>query len=326
MPEIVRDRPRLDPVAVGLVLGYAADRLFGDPRRGHPVAGFGQAALHLESLLYRPRRSRGVLYEVLLVGPVTAAGAVVARRGTGGALIGATALATWIVLGGRSLETEALRVHQFLAAGDLEAARERVSWIVGRDPSQLSADEVARACIESVAENTADAVVAPLLWGAVAGVPGLLGYRAINTLDAMVGHRSERYREFGWAAARLDDLANVLPARLTVIATALARPRTLRALVRAVREDAPAHPSPNAGPVEAAAAAALGICLGGANTYEGVTEDRGHLGNGPSPSASDIPRATSLARTTGVISLGLLLVGRALCRRVLARRSPQAAA
>jgi adenosylcobinamide-phosphate synthase len=133
-----------------------------------------------------------------------------------------TAVATWAVLGGRSLEREALTIQRQLAAGDLDAARRQVRNLVGRDPSRLSADEVARATVESVAENGADALVAPLWWGAVAGVPGLVAYRAINTLDAMIGHRSPRYREFGWAAARLDDLANWIPARLTVLSTAAA--------------------------------------------------------------------------------------------------------
>ncbi|WP_370892718.1 cobalamin biosynthesis protein [Janibacter sp. GXQ6167] len=319
MPDLRRVARRVDPVAAGLVLGYLADRLVGDPRRGHPVAGFGQAALRVEQFTYAPRRSRGVLHEALLVGPVVLIG-LAASRWRSFPAVASTATATWVVLGGRSLEREAREVHRRLEGGDLGGARERVSWIVGRDPSQLSADEVARACIESVAENTADAVVAPLFWGAVAGIPGLLGYRAINTLDAMVGHRSERYREFGWAAARLDDLANAIPARLTVLATMMARPRAVASILHAVREDAPAHPSPNAGPVEAAAAAALGVRLGGANTYDGVSEDRGYLGDGPAPTASDIPRAVSLVRASGVISLGIAVAARSLVRTAIARR------
>ncbi|MGE9808689.1 adenosylcobinamide-phosphate synthase CbiB [Janibacter sp. G1551] len=326
-----RGSAQIDPVGSGLVLGFVLDRLLGDPERLHPVAGFGQIALAVERRLWAPSRARGVAHEALLVTPVILLGALLTpgarpcgRAGTDLGQKAATALvvagSTWVVLGGRSLEREADLLHGMLTRGELDAARDRVRHLVGRDPTELDADEVARACLESVAENTADAVVAPLFWGALAGAPGLLGYRAINTLDAMVGHRTERYRSFGWAAARVDDAANVLPARLTVLATALARPRALHAIARAVREDAPAHPSPNAGPVEAAAAAALGVRLGGANTYEGVAEDRGHLGRGPAPSATDIPRGTALLRSTTWISLGLVVVGRMLVRAARQRR------
>ena len=176
------------------------------------------------------------------------------------------------------------------------------------------------------AENGADALVAPLLWGAVAGVPGLLSYRAINTLDAMIGHRSPRYREFGWAAARLDDLANWLPARLTVLSTAIATGSTsgARHVLTVVARDAPAHPSPNAGPVEAAFAAALGVSLGGSNTYDGVVEDRGRLGDGPVVTVADLGLAVHLERSIGLISLGLIVVARGVVARRRSRRSRRA--
>ena len=167
---------------------------------------------------------------------------------------------------------------------------------------------VARAALESVAENTSDAVVAPLLWGAVLGVPGLLGYRALNTLDAMVGYRNPRYRNFGWASARLDDLANWLPARLAGALAGLAAPlvggRSADA-VRAVVEQAPAHPSPNGGVVEAAFAGGLGVTIGGTNVYDGVAEDRGALGHGPAPRAEDLSRAVRLA---GLVSAASALI------------------
>ncbi len=186
---------------------------------------------------------------------------------------------------------------------------------MGRDPSTLDGVGIARACVESIAENSADAVVAPLFWGAVAGVPGLVGYRAINTLDAMWGHRNERYREFGWAAARLDDVANWLPARATVaINAALVGPRGAAEVIRIVRRDAPAHPSPNAGPVEASWAAALGVRLGGTNHYDGVDEDRGHLGDGPPVTVDDIPRATRHLRNLSTAALVAVVSARVILR------------
>lgn len=314
---------RPDPVAAGLLAGYAADLALGDPRRGHPVAGFGNLAIALEQRTYAPRRARGIVHEALLVGAVVALGAGAARVRP---RLPVVALATWTVLGGRSLTREASAMHDLLAREDLAGARVRIRHLVGRDSSQLSPAELARACVESVAENGADAVVSPLLWGAVAGVPGLLGYRAVNTLDAMIGHRSERYREFGWAAARLDDVANWAPARLTVLSIALATgsPSRARRVLHVVRRDAPAHPSPNAGPVESAFAAALGRRLGGRSTYRGVPEDRGSLGDGPDVGVDDIGAAIRLHHRTATIALGLIVGSRLLTRaaaRGIRRRS-----
>src|SRR5262249_41107178 len=154
--------------------------------------------------------------------------------------------------------------------------------------------EVARAAVESVAENTVDAVVAPALWAALAGAPGVLAYRAVNTLDAMVGHRSTRYARFGWASARLDDAANWVPARVTAALVAAARPARAAAIASAVRHQAPAHPSPNAGVAEAAFAAALGVRLGGRNAYGDRVELRPALGDGPPPAPADVARAVRL--------------------------------
>jgi adenosylcobinamide-phosphate synthase len=213
-------------------------------------------------------------------------------------------------------------VDRHLQAGDLPAARRQVRNLVGRDTRSLDADGIARACVESLAENTSDAVVAPLLWGGLCGIPGLLGYRAVNTLDAMVGHRTTRYNEFGWGAAKLDDLANWIPARAAAAAALLsaAIDRDRAAISRgvtAVRRDAPAHPSPNGGVVEAAFAGVLGVTLGGTNVYEGRPEDRGTLGVGPSPAAYDIGRANRLSRRVGVLALAgaLALAGGKACIR-----------
>lgn len=281
--------------ASGLLLGYAADRLLGDPARFHPVAGFGRAARAVERVLYADSRTRGAAHLTVLLGGTVAVGLAGSR------LPGATALATWTVLGGRSLEHEALAVHALLAAGDLPGARRRLTHLVGRDTSTLSEAEVARAVVESVAENTSDAVVAPLVWGALLGVPGLLGYRAVNTLDAMVGHRSARYERYGWASARLDDVLNLPGSRLAGSLVLLGSRSRARDAWRVWRRDAAAHPSPNAGVVEAAFAGSLGIRLGGTNTYPGGrVEHRAVLGDGRPAEPRDIPRATALARRVGI--------------------------
>ncbi|MET8144439.1 cobalamin biosynthesis protein [Sphaerisporangium sp. NPDC005288] len=251
--------------------------------------------------------SRGTLGLHGMPGPT----GVVGSRGMSAAGVGLTALtalATWAVLGGTTLGREGAYMARALEADDLVAARDRLPHLCGRDPSGLSADELARATVESIAENTSDAVVAPLVWGAVAGVPGLLAYRAINTLDAMVGHRSERYERFGWAAARLDDVANYVPARITgALACVLAplvggSPRRAAAVLR---RDGGRHPSPNSGRCEAAFAGALGVRLGGRNVYAGRVEHRPVLGDGRDPRVGDIARSVRLARAVNLAAAGL---------------------
>ncbi|MDF2746188.1 MAG: hypothetical protein K0S98_472 [Propionibacteriaceae bacterium] len=306
----------------GLTLGFLADAAWGDPRRFHPVAGFGQLAAAVEARSYADRRGAGVRHVGALVGGAYGAGLVLKqatkRRRWLGLLV--TAAATWAVLGGRSLRREATAVQTQLAAGDLPAARLRLQSLVGRDTAELSTEEVTRAAVESVAENTADAVVAPLFWGAVAGVPGLLGYRAVNTLDAMIGHRSSRYLRFGWAAARLDDAANWLPARVAGLLTMATAPLVAGSPTDAWwawRRDGRQHPSPNAGVVEAAFAGALGVRLGGRNVYEGRIENRGVLGDGRPVEVGDIARACRLSRLVSVGALAsviaLRLVRRPAC-------------
>ncbi len=292
--------------AAGLALGYVADSLFGDPARWHPVAGFGSVATTLERRTYADSRAAGVVHVAALVGTLTAAAAVAERRVATHAVLHslATALATWTVLGGASLEREAHLIAGMLESGDLPGARRSLTHLVGRDTSELDESEVARAVVESVAENTSDAVVAPLVLGALVGIPGLLGHRAANTLDAMVGHRSERYREFGWAAARLDDIVNVPGARLTALLATLLGPDP-RGAARAWASDARRHPSPNAGPVEAAFAGALGVRLGGTNTYAERIEHRPVMGGGRATTRTDVLRATRLARRVDLAAAAL---------------------
>jgi adenosylcobinamide-phosphate synthase len=308
--------------AAGLLAGAALDAALGDPRRHHPVAGFGAAAARAEGWLWADSHRRGAAHLALCVLPVTGAAQAAARltRGRPGAGAAATALACWTVLGGASLHREALAIGRALQAGDLDAARRALPALCGRDPERLDAAELARAAVESVAENTSDAVVAPLLWGAVGGLPGLLGYRAVNTLDAMVGHHGPRYERFGWAAARLDDAVNLIPARVTGLLAAAAAAavgghpgQALRTLGR----DGHRHPSPNAGRCEAAFAGALGVQLGGVNSYQGRTERRGRLGRGRAPAAADVARAVRLSRlvSAAAVLLAALLAVAAGGRR-----------
>jgi adenosylcobinamide-phosphate synthase len=298
------------PRAAGLLLGFALDAALADPRRGHPVAGFGRAAAGLERRVWADGKLRGAGYTTACVGLATAAGLVLRAAAARSARreVAVTALATWVVLGGTSLRREAHTVADLLETGDLPAARARLRHLCARDPHELEAKDVARAVVESVAENTSDAVVAPLLWGAVAGLPGLLGYRAVNTLDAMVGYRDDRYGRFGWASARLDDAANVVPARVTGLLTVAVAPLaggSAPGAWRVLRRDGSRHPSPNAGRCEAAAAGALGVRLGGANAYGGRTEHRPELGEGPVPEVADIRRAAGLAAAVGLAAAGL---------------------
>ncbi|MBV9721982.1 MAG: cobalamin biosynthesis protein, partial [Mycobacterium sp.] len=199
--------------------------------------------------------------------------------------------------------------------------------LCGRDPALLDAAGLTRATVESVAENTSDAHVAPLLWATAGGVPVVLGYRAVNTLDSMIGHRSPRYARFGWAAARLDDAANYAAARLTATLVALCAPAVDGSPSRAIRSwrrDAHRHPSPNAGVVEAAFAGALGVRLGGPTQYHYELQMRPVLGDGPPPSLADLRRAVLLSQT--VQAATALLVGLSGAvrsgRRVFPRRSP----
>ncbi|MFB7742649.1 cobalamin biosynthesis protein [Streptomyces sp. NPDC056132] len=303
--------------AYGAAAGLLGDLLLGDPRRGHPVAAFGRAAAAVERALWRDDRGRGALHTLVCAGGAAAAAALASRavRGRPAASVALTAAATWTVIGGTSLGREARAIGGALAAGDIEVARERLPHLCGRDPQSLDADGVARAVVESVAENTSDAVVGALVWGALAGVPGLVGFRAVNTLDAMVGHKSPRYRRYGWASARLDDVMGWPGARLTAVLATLAGADP-RGAARAWRADAVRHPSPNAGPVEAAFAGALGVRLGGTLSYAGRVEHRPVLNApGRAVDVADIERAVRLSRTVGWLTLATAVAARAAVRK-----------
>jgi adenosylcobinamide-phosphate synthase len=279
----------------------ALDRLLPEPPGAvHPVVLFGALMTGLERRLYRDAVRPGILH--VLVGAGLGLGA--------GALMRSTALATSSAVAGRALVATARDVGRSLQVDDIEGARELLPSLVGRDPSGLERGEIARAVVESVAENTVDAVVAPAFWASVAGAPGALGYRSVNTLDSMVGHRSPRYANYGWASARLDDALAWIPARLTVVLVVLVRPHAAKAVWVAVRDQAPGHPSPNAGVAEAAFAAALGVRLGGTNRYGVQVEERVALGTGRPAEVEDIDGAIRLSNdVTAALAAGLALIG-----------------
>jgi adenosylcobinamide-phosphate synthase len=293
--------------ATGAALGLALDRRFGEPRwEPHPVAAFGSMMQRVEEVLYDGSAGRGAAHAATGVALGTAAGAALP-----------VPLATWLAAAGGALRSTADAIGDALVAADLDGARQLLPSLVGRDPEQLDADGIARAVIESVAENTVDAVVAPACWAALAGGPGVLVHRAVNTMDAMVGYRDDRYVRYGTASARLDDAMAWVPARVTAALVAVARPRRATAVARAVRRDAPAHPSPNSGVAEAAFAAALGLRLGGPTPYARGTEARPWLGDGRPPGPPDVAAATRLARdveTALVVGLLALAAGAAARR------------
>jgi adenosylcobinamide-phosphate synthase len=287
-------------------LGLLLDRAFGEPPASlHPVAWFGRAMTLAEHAGYRDSRAAGARHAIL--GVLLGAGA--------GACLGSAALGTGLAVAGRCLGESALTVGRALDRGDLEAARAALPALVGRDPAGMDESEMARAVVESVAENTVDAVVAPAFWAAIGGAPAALGYRAVNTLDAMVGHRSTRYRSYGWASARLDDVAGYLPARLTAALVAGVRPGRAAAICRAVNRQAPGHPSPNAGVAEAAFAAALGLRLGGCNRYGDRVEHRPWLGHGRPPARSDIQPAVRLSSDVNWLLTAVLAAAGLAARR-----------
>jgi adenosylcobinamide-phosphate synthase len=291
----------------GALAGYLADLALGDPRRGHPVALFGRAAATVERLTYRDTKAAGAVHVALMIGALTLLGTAAGRR-TGPWSVAA---ATWVCLGGASLARTGLEMAQLVERGDVEAARRLLPSLCGRDPARLDDAGLTRAALESVAENTSDAAVAPLLWAAVGGVPAVLAYRGINTLDSMIGHRSPRYVRFGWAAARLDDAANYLAARATAALVVICAPLvggSPSAAARVWRRDAARHPSPNAGVVEAAFAGALGVRLGGPTQYLHQLQIRSTLGDGRQPVVADLHRAVALSRAVqagAAVSIGL---------------------
>jgi adenosylcobinamide-phosphate synthase len=278
------------------------DRLLGEPRRFHPLVGFGHLAAALEQKLNNRRLANGLLAWVLAVGPWV----VLAFWLRPYAPFVVDVALLYFALGARSLAEHAEAVARPLREGRLDEARQRVGWMVSRETSQLDESGVAKAGVESVLENGNDAIFGALFWFALLGGPGALLFRLANTLDAMWGYRTERYNLFGRFAARFDDALNWLPARLTALTYALLG-RTRNALC-CWRTQAPGWESPNAGPVMSAGAGSLGILLGGAAIYHGKEEIRPPLGAGPAPMAADLGRAITLIRHSLLLWLTVFLL------------------
>jgi adenosylcobinamide-phosphate synthase len=293
----------LAPLALALLLaaGVALDLLLGEARRWHPLVGFGNLATMLERRLNRgqARIARGLLAWMLAVLPPAAlAWAVCATCGPV-----AHALLLYVGLGLRSLRDHTLPIHAALRDGDLARARWLTSRIVSRDTAQANESDLAKAGAESLLENGNDAVFATLFWFIVAGGPGVVLFRLANTLDAMWGYRTTRFNLFGRVAARIDDVLNYVPARLTALSYVLLAERGRGRAWQCWRTQAPRWSSPNAGPVMASGAGALGVSLGGGAVYDGVFETRPALGSGPAATSADILRAWRLVWRTTVLWL-----------------------
>lgn len=302
------------PVPLEILIAFILDALLGDPRwLPHPVVAIGRLALALESPLRKligHQRAAGIIAVLLVLGATAlVTGAILLLTGWLHPLLGdlAAILLLYFCFAARSLSSHALAVKRSLDAGDLPEARQRVGLLVGRDTEQLDAAEISRAAVESVAENTVDGVTAPLLFALVGGpLPAML-YKAINTLDSTFGYRNERYLEFGWLAAKLDDVANFIPARLTALLTPLAAV-LLKLDGRQAWEifcrDRNNHPSPNGGQIEAAMAGALGVRLGGVNSYFGKESFRPYMGVAKRPLV-----ATTIGEVVRLMWLTALLTG-----------------
>ena len=278
------------------------DRLLGEPRRFHPLVGFGNLAAALERKLNNRRIASGLLAWLLVVGPWLALAFWLRPH----APFAIDVALLYFALGARSLGEHAEAVARPLREGRLDEARQRVGWMVSRETSQLDESGVAKAGVESVLENGNDAIFGALFWFALLGGPGALLFRLANTLDAMWGYRTERFNLFGRCAARFDDALNWLPARLTALTYALLG-RTRNALT-CWRMQAPSWESPNAGPVMSAGAGSLGVLLGGAAIYHGREEIRPPLGAGPAPMAADLGRAITLIRHSLLLWLAVFLL------------------
>ncbi len=294
-------------VTLAILAALALDTLLGEPRRFHPLVGFGRLALALERRWHGDTVWRGLVAVLVLLIPFILLAALT-RFVPHGILL--DTLLLYLAIGWQSLGTHARRVRDALLVNNLPEARRCVGLMVSRDTLPLDPANVSKATVESVLENGNDAVFGAIFWFVVAGAPGAILYRLANTLDAMWGYRNERYRRFGWAAARLDDALNFIPARLTALSYALAG--LTQAALRCWRQQGLYWKSPNAGPVMAAGAGSLGVQLGGPASYHGAIQHRPSLGEGRAPDAEDIDNALQLIRHSLMIWVVALAGGATL--------------
>jgi adenosylcobinamide-phosphate synthase len=307
-----------------MAVAMAVDALVGWPaglfaRIGHPVTWLGALINLLDARCNRNcdapalRRAAGIAAALLVIALAAGVGlALQLEFSHGWSRVVLVGMMSWPFVALRSLHDHVAAVARPLQAGDIAGARVAVAQIVGRDPAILDEAGIARAAIESLAENASDGIVAPVFWGALFGLPGIIGYKAINTLDSMIGHRTERHEAFGWASARIDDLANVVPARLTGLLFALLAPRPLDSMACMIR-DARRHRSINAGWPEAAMAGALGVRLSGPRIYHGSSAEEPWLND-----AARDPRAADIARGLAIYARAMILLTGCLVMLALA--------
>jgi len=290
-----------------LPVSLLIDRILGEPKRYHPLVAYGALVDKIESTLNRgpEKASKGAIAWIVAVLPIVA---LVWLFDT---LIGGwwlSILFGWLAIGWQSLRQHGIWVEQALINNDIAEARQKLSWLVSRDTSQLSSNEISKASIESVLENGSDAIFAPLFWLAVGGAPAVVAYRLCNTLDAMWGYRNQRFEQFGKFSARIDDLLNIIPARLTALTYGLAG--NFRGAMQAWRAQMGQWYSPNAGVVMAAGAGALDLRLGGDAVYHGKSKKRPSLGNGQEPQVADLTNALKLVdRSVYIWAIAALLLG-----------------
>lgn len=283
-------------VAIAMLVALVLDRLLGEPRYFHPLVGFGKLAQAIElrankqNITPSQLKLRGIVSHALLVIPLSAITAYISYRYNSYFVFDVFIL--YLCLGARSLVEHAQQVADALLLKHIEQARTYTSYIVSRDTDKMTETDISRAAIESTLENGSDAIFAPLFWFAIGGAPAVVFYRLSNTLDAMWGYRTERYLHFGWAAARLDDVLNYIPARMTALIYACVG--HFQSAIQCWRTQAAGCKSPNGGPVMSSGAGALALQLGGPTRYHGTLEDCPLLGCGDRPLAPDIMKATDL--------------------------------
>jgi len=296
-------KKRIAKQMLGAGVGLLLDRALGEPpSKVHPVALFGKVMTRTEMFLWRGNRASGVNYGVFGLAVAATASMFFSSPFFG------TAIGTYLAIAEKSLLDNATSIESSLKRGDLASVRRQLPSLVGRDAENLDENCAARAVVESVAENSSDAVIAPMFYGALLGGSGAIVYRAVNTMDAMVAYRNAQYLHFGWFNARLDDFANYMPSRLAGL-LAWSVPIGRSPGPASILADAAGHPSPNAGVIEATYAHKLGIRLGGENSYQGAVEVRPEMGDGRGAMPSDIAGAVELCRKSDTLFATILMAG-----------------
>lgn len=298
-------------IALSLLIALLLDYLLKEPKRFHPLVGFGNLAIEIEKRLNQRtatenrQKRAGIIAWLLAVIPLSFIALIIELLLSGSAVFSAVVggVVLYLAIGWQSLLSHALAIAKPLNQGDLDSARTAVGMIVSRDTSELDEKAVASAATESVLENGADAIFAAIFWFCLLGIPGVVLYRLSNTLDAMWGYKNERFLHFGWCAARIDDLLNFIPARLTALSYALVGETKIA--LDSWKQQAPTWKSPNAGPVMAAGAGAINVSLGGAAIYHGEVQQRPPLG----PVGGDQPSAKSIEDACGLVNRVLMLWG-----------------